>query len=91
MLIRTAKGETHFIDYREKAPARATADMYLDERGNVLPNASVIGYKAIAVPGSVAGLVYAGKKYGRQSNGFCGFYLFNSFLLILVVSCTVIN
>jgi len=67
MLIRTAKGETHFIDYREKAPARATADMYLDERGNVLPNASVIGYKAIAVPGSVAGLVYAEKKYGRLS------------------------
>jgi len=65
MLIRTASGETHFVDYRERAPAAATADMYLDAGGNVIPNLSVVGYKAISVPGSVAGMVYAEKKYGR--------------------------
>jgi gamma-glutamyltranspeptidase/glutathione hydrolase len=67
MLIRTADGATHFIDYREKAPAAATADMYLDAQGNVLPDASTIGYKAISVPGSVAGMAYAEKKYGKLS------------------------
>ncbi len=65
MLIRTADGATHFIDYREKAPAKATANMYLDAQGNVIPNASLVGYKAIGVPGSVAGMVFAEKKYGK--------------------------
>src|SRR6266852_5111471 len=65
MLIRMADGKTHFVDYREKAPAAATANMYLDARGNVIEDASIVGYKAIAVPGSVAGLVYALKKYGK--------------------------
>jgi gamma-glutamyltranspeptidase/glutathione hydrolase len=65
MLIRMADGTTHFIDYRERAPAAATASMYLDAQGNVIPDASVVGYKAIGVPGSVAGMVYAEKKYGR--------------------------
>ncbi|MGB7583297.1 MAG: gamma-glutamyltransferase [Terriglobales bacterium] len=65
MLIRMADGSTHFIDYREKAPAAATANMYLDAQGNVIEDASVIGYKAIGVPGSVAGMVYAEKKYGK--------------------------
>src|SRR5947199_4934366 len=59
MLIRMADGKTHFLDYREKAPAAAKADMYLDEKGNVIPEASEIGYKSIGVPGSVAGMVYA--------------------------------
>ena len=67
MLIRMADGKTHFIDYREKAPAAATANMYLDAQGNVVPDASVVGYKAIAVPGSVAGMVYAEKTYGKLS------------------------
>lgn len=67
MLIRMADGKTHFIDYREKAPAKATADMYLDAQGNVIPNASLVGYKAVGVPGSVAGMVYAQKKYGKLS------------------------
>jgi gamma-glutamyltranspeptidase/glutathione hydrolase len=67
MLIRTAAGAVHFIDYREKAPEKATADMYLDPQGNVIPNASLVGYKAIGVPGSVAGMVYAEKKYGKLS------------------------
>ena len=57
----------HFIDYREKAPAAATANMYLDAQGNVIEDASIIGYKAIGVPGSVAGMVYAEKKYGKLS------------------------
>src|SRR5438874_3827758 len=65
MLIRMAGGKTHFIDYREKAPAAATANMYLDAQGNVDEEASVYGYKAIAVPGSVAGMVYAQKTYGK--------------------------
>ena len=65
MLIRMAEGATHFIDYREKAPAAATADMYLDAQGNVIKNLSLVGYKAIGVPGSVAGLAFAQKKYGR--------------------------
>src|SRR5258708_6026510 len=67
MLIRTADGATHFIDYREKAPAAATANMYLDPQGNVIENASVLGYKSIGVPGSVAGMVFAEKKYGKLS------------------------
>jgi gamma-glutamyltranspeptidase / glutathione hydrolase len=65
MLIRMADGGTHFIDYREKAPAAATRDMYLDAQGNVIPGASEYGYKAIGVPGSVAGMVYAEQKYGK--------------------------
>jgi gamma-glutamyltranspeptidase / glutathione hydrolase len=65
MLVRLASGETHFLDYREKAPKAATRDMYLDAQGNVIPDASVIGYKAVGVPGSVAGLVYAEKHWGK--------------------------
>jgi gamma-glutamyltranspeptidase/glutathione hydrolase len=65
MLIRMTDATVRFIDYREKAPAAATADMYLDARGNVIENASLLGYKAIAVPGSVAGMVFAAKKYGK--------------------------
>jgi gamma-glutamyltranspeptidase / glutathione hydrolase len=65
MLIRMADGKTHFLDYREKAPAAATRDMYLDAQGNVSEGASEYGYKAIGVPGSVAGMVYAEQKYGK--------------------------
>ena len=65
MLLRLADGHAHFLDFREKAPAAATRDMYLDAKGNVVPDASVVGYRAIAVPGSVAGLVYAEKKFGK--------------------------
>ena len=69
MLLRKANGEAHFIDFREKAPAAATENMYLDAQGNVIENASLIGYKAIGVPGSVAGLVYAEQNYGKLSLG----------------------
>ena len=67
MLIRMTDGATHFLDYREKAPAAATANMYLDAQGEVVADASIIGYKAISVPGSVAGMVHAERKYGKLS------------------------
>src|SRR5690242_12559344 len=63
MLIRMADGKLHFLDYREKAPAAATADMYWDKQSNVIPSLSTVGYKAIGVPGSVAGMVMAEKKW----------------------------
>ena len=67
MLLRKATGETHFLDFREKAPKAASRDMYLDAQGNVIPEASLIGYKAAGVPGSVAGLVYAQQHWGKLS------------------------
>lgn len=67
MLIRLADGRATMIDYREMAPLRAHRDLYLDERGNVIPQASTIGYKAVAVPGTVAGLSFALEKYGMRS------------------------
>jgi gamma-glutamyltranspeptidase / glutathione hydrolase len=65
MLIRDHSGKTIFLDYREKAPLAATQNMYLDASGNVIAGASVLGVRSIATPGSVAGLVYAERKYGR--------------------------
>lgn len=65
MLIRKTDGSVYFIDYREKAPAAATATMYQDAQGNIIEKASLLGYKAIGVPGSVAGLTYAQKTYGK--------------------------
>src|SRR5487761_2125603 len=65
LLLRTHDGKSTFIDFREKAPLAATETMYQDAKGNVIPDASVIGYRSIATPGSVAGLVYAEKKYGK--------------------------
>jgi len=67
MLLRMADGKSHFVDFREKAPAAASATMYLDAQGNVIKDASYIGYKSIGVPGSVAGLVYAEKHFGKLS------------------------
>ena len=65
LLLRTSSGDVHFLDFRERAPAAATAEMYLDEKGNVIKDASTVGYKAIAVPGSVAGLVMAQRQWGK--------------------------
>jgi gamma-glutamyltranspeptidase/glutathione hydrolase len=65
LLLRTRGGKTTFIDFREKAPLAATQTMYQDQNGNVIPGASITGYRAIATPGSVAGLVYAERKYGK--------------------------
>ncbi len=64
-LLRTANGDVHFLDFREKAPAAATANMYQDASGKVVPGLSTVGYKAIGVPGSVAGLAYAQKHWGK--------------------------
>lgn len=69
LLLRKHDGFTTFIDFREQAPLTAYADMYLDKQGKVIPGSSVIssvtGYRSVATPGSVAGLVYAEKKYGK--------------------------
>ena len=65
MLVRLHSGETNFIDFREKAPGKATATMYQDAQGNVVPTLSRVGYKAVGVPGSVKGLVHAQRKYGK--------------------------
>ncbi len=65
MLIRLHTGKATFIDYREKAPLAASVNMYLDKNGNVIPDASIVGYRAVGVPGSVAGMAYAEKKYGK--------------------------
>jgi gamma-glutamyltranspeptidase / glutathione hydrolase len=65
MLIRLPDGKTHFLDYREKAPGKASATMYQDGQGNVVPGMSTLGYKAAAVPGSVKGMVYAQEHFGK--------------------------
>ena len=72
MLIRPssnalANGQPHFLDYREKAPAAAAANMYLDAHGNVVPRLSTVGSKSSGVPGTVAGLTYAEAHFGRLS------------------------
>ena len=59
------EGKPYFIDYRERAPKAATSTMYLDANGNVVPNLSLIGNKAVGVPGSVAGMWEAHKRFGR--------------------------
>jgi gamma-glutamyltranspeptidase/glutathione hydrolase len=64
MVIRMADGRTTTIDYREKAPGAARQNMFLDEKGNFVPEKSQDGYLASGVPGSVAGLTYALEHYG---------------------------
>ncbi len=70
MLIRPANGDLNngkpaFLDYREKAPAAATADMYLDAARNVVPDRSTVGCLSVGVPGTVAGMVYAEQHFGK--------------------------
>lgn len=65
MIYRSAKGETSTLDFREKAPAVANANMYLDASGNIIPNMSLATHQASGVPGSVAGMAEANKKYGK--------------------------
>ena len=55
---------TDFLDYREMAPENAHRDMYLDKQGNVKPYESLFGAKASGIPGTVAGMWAAHKKYG---------------------------
>jgi gamma-glutamyltranspeptidase/glutathione hydrolase len=66
MLVRMANGPTTFFDYREVAPAKATRNMYIKPDGKLDEQASVIGYKSVAVPGTVAGLELALKTYGTM-------------------------
>jgi gamma-glutamyltranspeptidase / glutathione hydrolase len=66
MLVRLADGRTTFLDYREVAPGRATRDMYIGGDGKLDPEASTLGYKSVAVPGTVAGLELALKTYGTM-------------------------
>jgi gamma-glutamyltranspeptidase / glutathione hydrolase len=66
MLIRLADGKTTFLDYRETAPGKATRDMYIGKDGKLDEEASVIGYRSVAVPGTVAGLELALKTYGTM-------------------------
>ncbi len=66
MLVRLAKGPAHFIDYREVAPAKASRDMYLKPDGTPDSQASLVGYRSVGVPGTVAGLALALKTYGTM-------------------------
>ncbi len=65
MLIRLADGRSTFLDFRERAPSRATRDMYLGPGGKPTRD-SLAGWRAPGVPGTVRGLEYAAKKYGRK-------------------------
>lgn len=65
MVYRAADGQTNTLDFREKAPNRASTNMYLDSAGNVIPDMSLYTHKASGVPGSVDGMVTAHKKYGK--------------------------
>lgn len=67
MTIHRADGSNHVIDFRERAPLRATSTLFQDAQGNVLPAASRIGYLAVAVPGTVAGLEHAREAYGTRA------------------------
>ncbi len=69
MMLRKANGEAHFLDFRERAPLRATQNMYLDREGKIIPEASTVGYLAVGVPGTVAGLVEAERHFGKLSLG----------------------
>lgn len=67
MVIRMADGRTTTIDFRERAPAAATRDMFLDSAGNFLPERAQTGALAAGVPGSPAGLLFALERYGSKS------------------------
>jgi gamma-glutamyltranspeptidase/glutathione hydrolase len=67
MTVRLANGDSHFVDFRETAPAAATTNMYLDATGGIIPDASTVGPLSGGVPGTVAGLEYARAKYGTRS------------------------
>ncbi len=68
MVYRDAKGEVATLDYREIAPAKATRDMYLDDKGNPIPSLSLSGCSAAGVPGSVDGMYESFLKYSKLKN-----------------------
>ena len=66
LLVRDGgNGAITIVDYREKAPASATRDMYIGPDGNPVPGASLDGYRAAGVPGTVAGLCRAAERFAR--------------------------
>jgi gamma-glutamyltranspeptidase / glutathione hydrolase len=65
MLVRLADGQSTFFDYREVAPGKATREMYIKSDGKLDNEAATIGYRSVAVPGTVAGLALALKTYGH--------------------------
>lgn len=67
LVLRDKDGKSYSIDFREKAPGKGHADMYLDKDGNIIPKASTLGRLASGVPGSVDGMVQAHAKYGKLS------------------------
>jgi gamma-glutamyltranspeptidase/glutathione hydrolase len=67
MTLHLADGRNVFINFRETAPAAASANMYLDAAGKVIKNASLDGYRAVGVPGTVLGLDSALQQYGTLS------------------------
>jgi gamma-glutamyltranspeptidase/glutathione hydrolase len=66
MTIQLADGRKTFLDFREKAPLAATANMYLDAAGNVIKGSTTTGHLAVGVPGTVSGLEMALEKYGTM-------------------------
>ena len=65
MLIRTSDGKTDVIDYREKAPAKASRDMYLDKSGSVIAGLSMDTHLSSGIPGAVDGMITAHTRYGK--------------------------
>src|SRR5215831_5124435 len=66
MLVRMADGQTKFIDFRERAPGKATRDMYLDTTGAPTKD-SLLGWRAAGVPGTVRGFELARNMFGRTN------------------------
>ena len=67
MTIHLNNGKNIFINFREKAPLKATATMFQDANGNLIPNKSTKGFLAVGVPGTVMGLDTALKLYGTMT------------------------
>ncbi len=67
MIYRTKEGDSYSLDFREKAPKKATKNMYLDSIGNVIDNLSTHGVLSIGVPGTISGIFDAHKKFGSLS------------------------
>jgi len=60
-------GKPYFLDYRETAPAGASATMYLDAKGEPIPSLSLVGNLSVGVPGTVGGLAAAHRRFGKLS------------------------